>query len=209
MNRQFTCSALAGLALLCTLNGGAQAAAVSSKQIDLGALGTPGSSLNFGNSFSVNAGSVSSAGGNSFATTDTFYDTYTFSVPAVAFSSFTASLNLSDFLAISNLSSRLYAGAPVAAGTVFGGNPALVKPWSTSQTNASDVATGSGLFNMISVPALAAGTYTLEVRGQVVGTVGGAYAGIINVAAVPEPSAYLMFGLVLGLMALRIRRQSR
>jgi hypothetical protein len=207
MNRKPTRPALAVLVLLGMLSAGAQAAAVTSKQVDLGALGLPASSLNFGNSFSVSGVTVSSVGGNSFATTDTFYDTYTFTVPTAGFSSFTASLELGNFLAISNLSSRLYSGTPVAAGTVFGGNPALIKPWSATETNTTDVASGNGLYNMISVPTLAAGTYTLEVRGQVAGTAGGAYAGIINVAAVPEPSSYLMLGLGLGLMALRIRRQ--
>lgn len=209
MNRKFTGTALAVLALLGAFSTGAQAAAVTSKQVDLGALGVPASSLNFGNSFSVSGATASSVGGNSFATTDTFYDTYTFSVPAAGFSSFTASLELGNFLAISNLSSRLYAGAPVAAGTVFGGDPALIRPWSTNETNTTNVAAGNGMFNMISVPTLAAGVYTLEVRGQVAGTVGGAYAGVINVAAIPEPSTYLMFGLGLGLMGLRIRRQPR
>lgn len=207
MNRKPTRPALAVLVLLGALSAGAQAAAVTSKQVDLGALGLPASSLNFGNSFSVSGSTVSSFGGNTFATTDTFYDTYTFTVPTAGFSSFTASLELGNFLAISNLSSRLYSGTPVAAGTVFGGNPALIKPWSANETNTAGVAAGSGLFNMISVPTLAAGTYTLEVRGQVAGTAGGAYAGVINVAAVPEPSSYLMLGLGLGLMALRIRRQ--
>lgn len=209
MDRKFTPSALAALVLLGALVGQARAAAVSSKRVDLGTLGTPASSLNFGNSFSVNSGTVSSIGGYPFATTDTFYDTYTFTVPTAGFSSFAASLQLGEFLAISNLSSRLYAGAPVAAGTVFGSNPALINPWSANQTNTSAVATGSGLFNMISVPTLAAGTYTLEVRGQVVGTAGGGYAGIINVAAVPEPSTYLIFGLGLGLVALQIRRRQQ
>lgn len=209
MYRNPTRQALAVLVLLGTLSVGAQAAAVTSKQINLGALGTPASSFNFGNSFSVNGGTASSPGGNSFATTDTFYDTYTFTVPASGFNSFTASLDLGTFLSISNLSSRLYTGTPVAAGTVFGGNPALVKPWSANETNTTNVAAGSGLYNMISVPTLAAGTYTLEVRGQVAGSAGGAYAGVINVAAVPEPSTYLMLGLGLGLMALRIRREPR
>lgn len=198
------------LACLILLGGAvsAQAANVTSKQVDLGGLGSPASALNFGNSFSTAGGLVSSPGGNSFATTDTFYDTFTFNVPAAGFSSFTASLNLGDMLAISNLSSRLYTGTPLAAGTALGGNPSLIKPWSTGQTNVTEVAAGSGLFNMINVPSLAAGTYTLEVRGQVVGQSGGAYAGVINVAAVPEPSTLALLTLGLSLIGLRIRRQA-
>lgn len=205
MHHPVTRTALAAFVLLGAC--AAQAANVASKQVNLGALGTPASASSFGNSFSVASGLVSSVGGTSFATADTFYDTYTFTVPTAGFSSFTASLDLGDLLAISNLSSRLYLGTPVAAGTVFNGSPSLLKPWSAAQSNATDVAAGNGLLNMISVPSLAAGTYTLEVRGQVVGTSGGAYAGVLNVAAVPEPSSYALLGLGLGLMALRIRRQ--
>lgn len=60
---------------------------------------------------------------------------------------------------------------------------------------------------MMNVSSLAAGTYTLEVRGQVVGSAGGAYAGVINVAEVPEPTTYLMLGLGLAVVAMRIRRR--
>lgn len=209
MQRKLTHTALASLALLALFQGSAQAAAVSSKQTVLGAVGSPASALPFGNSFSVVNGTVSSVGGNTFAATDTFYDTYTFTVPASGLSSFVASLDLGNLLSIANLSSRLYAGTPVAAGTGFAGNPALINAWSSGQSNLTNIATGAGLYNMMNVPSLVAGTYTLEVRGEVVGSAGGAYAGIINVAEVPEPSTYLMLGLGLALVALRIRERQQ
>lgn len=87
-------------------------------------------------------------------------------------------------------------------------NPSLVQKWSQSQNNPNPVATGSGTFNMINT-GLSAGTYTLEVRGQVTGTAGGSYAGVINAAVVPEPSTYLLLALGLGLVAFQIRRQPR
>lgn len=208
MQRKLTPAALASLVLIGLFHGGVYAAPVASKQTALGAIGAPASALNFGNSFTVANGVVSSVGGNDFTPADTFYDTYTFAVPASGLSSFVASLDLGTLLAITNLSSRLYAGAPQAAGTALGGNPALISAWSTGQNNTSTIASGSGLFNMMNVPTLAAGTYTLEVRGQVVGSAGGGYAGLINVAAVPEPTTYLMLGLGLALMALQIRRKT-
>lgn len=209
MQRKLTHAALASLALIGLFHGAAQAAAVSSKDTVLGAIGAPASALSFGNSFTVANGLVSSVGGNAFTPADTFYDTYTFSVPAAGLNSFVASLDLGTLLAISNLSSRLYTGTPFAAGTNLAGNPSLISAWSSAQSNPSTIATGSGLFNMMNVPTLAAGTYTLEVRGQVTGSAGGAYAGIINVAEVPEPTTYLLLGLGLALMALHIRRQAQ
>ncbi|RTL41958.1 MAG: PEP-CTERM sorting domain-containing protein [Burkholderiales bacterium] len=208
MQRKLTPAALASLALVGLFHGSVQAAPVTSKQTTLGSLASPASAVPFGNSFTVASGVVSSVGGNSFSPADTFYDTYTFTVPASGLSSFVASLDLGTLLSITNLQSRLYAGTPQAAGTAMAGNPALINAWSTAQSNPSTVANGSGPFNMMDVPSLAAGTYTLEVRGQVVGTAGGAYAGLINVAQVPEPTTYLMLGLGLAVMALKIRRKT-
>lgn len=209
MHRKLTPAALASLVLVGLFHGSVQAAPISSKQTTLGAIGSPASAVPFGNGFTVVNGVVSSVGGNSFSSADTFYDTYTFSVPASGLNSFVASLDLGTLLSIANLSSRLYAGAPQTAGMSMAGNPDLISAWSTGQSNLSTVANGSGQFNMMNVPTLAAGTYTLEVRGQVVGSSGGAYAGVINVAAVPEPTTYLMLGLGLAVMALQIRRKTQ
>ena len=206
MHRKLTAAALASLVLVGLFHGSVQAAPVASKQTTLGAIGSPASSVPFGNSFTVANGIVSSIGGNVFAQADTFYDTYTFTVPTSGLNSFVASLDLGTLLAITNLQSRLYAGLPQAAGTGLAGNPNLINAWSTAQSNPSTLANGAGQFNMMSVPSLAAGTYTLEVRGEVIGSAGGGYAGVINVAQVPEPTTYLMLGLGLAVMAMRIRR---
>lgn len=57
--------------------------------------------------------------------------------------------------------------------------------------------------------SLAANTYTLEVRGSVDGTFGGAYAGVLDIAPVPEPGGYalMLAGLALigGIVARRRR----
>lgn len=209
MHSKLIPAALASLALVGLFHGSVQAAPVASKQVALGALGSPASAVPFGNSFSVSAGIVSSIGGNPFAQADTFYDTYTFTVPTSGLSSFVASLDLGTLLSITNLQSRLYAGTPLAAGTALAGNPDLINAWSTAQSNPSTIASGAGQYNLMNVPSLAAGTYTLEVRGQVVGSSGGAYAGVINVAEVPEPTTYLMLGLGLAVMALQIRRKAQ
>lgn len=61
---------------------------------------------------------------------------------------------------------------------------------------------------VISMSTLPADTYTLEIRGNVVGTYGGTYSGSLNVAAIPEPEtdALLMAGL--GLIGFVARRKN-
>lgn len=207
-------SALVVLSLTCAAGASQAQAPAVSKQVNLGSFAT--SSVSYGNSFSVSGGTVSSIGGNSFAQSATFYDTYTFTVPDVGYSSFTASLDLGNFFAIQGLQARLYTGAPVAAGTSWKTNPpsssSLILSWNTNAptNSSSQVAIGSGPLNLIQTDSpLSAGTYTLEVRGQVTGTAGGSYAGVINTAVVPEPSTYLLLALGLGLVAFQIRRQPR
>ncbi|MBA4216805.1 MAG: hypothetical protein C0460_05685 [Methylibium sp.] len=126
-------SALVVLSLTCAAGASQAQAPAVSKQTNLGSFAT--NSLSYGNSFSVSGGTVSSIGGNSFAQSATFYDTYTFTVPDVGYSSFTASLDLGTFFAIQGLQARLYSGSPLAAGTNLANNPSLVQKWSQSQTN--------------------------------------------------------------------------
>jgi hypothetical protein len=55
---------------------------------------------------------------------------------------------------------------------------------------------------------LGVGNYVLEIRGDVTGTAGGGYAGVLNISPVPEPGewALLLFGL--GLMGFIAARRS-
>ena len=61
---------------------------------------------------------------------------------------------------------------------------------------------------MISPITLSAGDYVLEVRGDVVGSAGGSYAGVLNISPVPEIAewAMMIFGLgLVGFVAVRRR----
>ncbi len=135
-----------------------------------------------------------------------FYDAYTFTIGGTAaYDSFTATINLGNVLNIANLQAALFNGQALqgpgshvgytggSAGGVVGG-----MAWNS----------GSGGFITLSSPNLAAGTYTLEVRGKVNGTNGGSYAGVMNLAPVPEASNVAMmlagFG-VFGTIAVRRR----
>jgi hypothetical protein len=67
---------------------------------------------------------------------------------------------------------------------------------------------GNGSFITLTSNSLAAGNYTLAVRGHVNGSSGGAYSGVLNVAPVPEASvmALMLAGIgVIGFFGLRRR----
>ena len=63
---------------------------------------------------------------------------------------------------------------------------------------------------MLNPISLTAGTYTLQIKGTVTGTAGGSYAGLLNVAPVPEPESYAMLlsGLALFGFAASKRKKS-
>jgi hypothetical protein len=54
---------------------------------------------------------------------------------------------------------------------------------------------------------LAAGTYVLEIRGNVTGTSGGGYGGVLNLTPVPLPAALPLLLSGLGLIGAAARRR--
>ena len=151
-----------------------------------------------------NLGSISApfsvSYGNSFqAPQNQFYDDYQFSLsPAGSLNTFAATIDLGNFLSIDNLQARLYSGAGPFVSTT---QTPLIQAWSTAITVAPGI-TGESV--VISPVVLDAGTYTLELRGNVNGSNGGSYAGVLNlspdVSPVPEPATLAMmlvgFGIV-------------
>ena len=155
----------------------------------------------------MNLGAISapfsvSYGKTFFAPTLTpFYDDYTFTLsPAASFSSITASINLGSFLGIDNISARLFQGS----GPFSGSATPLMQAWSTPFSAAPGI---TGSTTVVYLSTLAADTYTLEIRGNVVGTNGGTYSGSLNVAAIPEPEIFAMLLAGLGLVGLFSRRK--
>ena len=129
-----------------------------------------------------------------------FYDDFIFTIPSATANSITSTIGLSNILGIDGLQVRLYNAAQsnplpilgVPSGTVIDG-------WTTV------IAPGSSV-SVISPSNLGAGTYVLEVRGNVTGAAGGSYAGVLNVAAVPVPATLWLFGSALGgLVSIRRR----
>ncbi len=167
---------------------GAVSLPASASTENLGAL-TPPAFAAYGDSFASQVGA--------------FVDDFTFTLsPSGSFETIAATINLGNLIQIDNLQARLFQGsAPFNAGVT-----PLDQSWSTAFSAAPGV---TGQVVVITPISLAANTYTLEVRGSVDGTFGGAYAGVLDIAPVPEPGGYalMLAGLALigGIVARRRR----
>lgn len=133
-----------------------------------------------------------------------FYDDYTFTVPVADFDTIAATINLGSFFDIVNLSARLYSGSgPFASGVT-----PLLQAWSTP----FNAGPASGQVVVINPIALGAGTYTLELRGNVTGLAGGSYSGSLNLtpaSPVPEPSSKVAILAGLGLLGVQLSRKMK
>jgi hypothetical protein len=147
--------------------------------------------------FSTNYGSTFTAS-SPLTPGDTFYEDYGFVVADGSFSSISATFNLDQVLQITGLQARVFRGDPWTGSTpgTLSSADILVR-WQTVTSSS-----GTGSYQIIAPTPLAAGHYVLEVRGQVTGSAGGSYAGVFNVAAVPEPQGIVLAFAGLGLLAL-------
>jgi len=146
-----------------------------------------------------------SYGGTYFAAQNQFYDEFLFSIQTNTVDSITSTINLGSLLGINNLQTRLYSGTVTTNGQPSG----LLQAWSTAIPLSGPGYNGT--IAVISPITLSAGSYVLQVRGDVVGTAGGSYAGVLNISPVPEIAEWAMlitgFGL-LGFVAVRRGRHS-
>ena len=130
-----------------------------------------------------------------------FYDDYLFTMPASSDGALTASavsVSFASLFGISNLQVRLY---PVVGPLTTGAPASLVSGWSLPTSNGNTTVTVSTFADPVTLSA--GTTYTLEIRGDVVGATG-SYGGNLNISAVPEAEGWIlaMLGIsVLGFVA--------
>lgn len=135
-----------------------------------------------------------------------FYDDFVFTISGSAVDSITSTINLGSSSAIDGLQVRLYneAGNTPLPVTGIPTGSTLIDAWS----NAINIAPGvTGTVDVLPTTDLSAGTYVLEVRGNVSGTFGGGYSGTLNVSPVPLPAALPLMLSGLGLLGGVIRRR--
>jgi len=133
-----------------------------------------------------------------------FTDAYTFTVTnTITTGGFVATINLGSLDNISNLQAAVFAGTPLGGAGSF-----LYNTGSTGASAGLAWTGGSGSYiSLDSTGTLAAGEYTLEIRGDVTGSQGGNYVGILNISAVPEASTFALTMAALGAAGLVARRR--
>jgi hypothetical protein len=164
-------------------------------------LNVPGSDF-YGHTFTSPTGIIAGSGSPGFG----FYDDFLFSIGGAAANALTSTINLSDISAITNLQVRLFDYSLNTLLPVLGTpNGTVVDGWSTPVVYAPGV---TGLISILPETILAPGTYVLEVRGTVLGSAGGSYSGVLNLAPVPLPAALPMLLAGLGLLVRVARRHA-
>jgi hypothetical protein len=169
-------------------------------------IGALPSTVNFGNSYNraSNTGPFMDVQGNAFSGT-TFYDDFIFTIPDGTANSLTSSISFGDFFGIDNLRARIYTGSTHQTGVIAAGE--RVVGWgSTAVLNSF-----ASLTTVVLEPTLlTAGTYTLQIKGDIVGSNGGSYSSVLNVTApVPEAESYGMLIAGLSLVSVIARRKSK
>jgi PEP-CTERM motif-containing protein len=146
------------------------------------------------------SGSVPGAPGFSF------YDDYVFTVAAATVDSLTSAVDLGS-LSISNLEERVYSIAGNSTLPVVSGTPAGFQTDWTAPVNVPGNG-ATGMETVLNPTTLAAGTYVLEIRGDVTGSAGGAYSGVLDLQPVPLPAAFPLLLSGLGLLGGFARKRS-
>ena len=160
----------------------------------------------FGNSFGCQACSSSVlVTGGSPSNTYNFYDDFEFTVAASTIDAVSSTINLQNLLQVDNLQMRVYTAAGNSPLPVLGPVNGLQGGWSTPVN--FTVGSESGQISALSDVMLGAGTYVLEVRGDVVGSSGGSYSGNLNLSPVPLPAALPLLISGLGLLGGLVRKR--
>ena len=153
----------------------------------------------FGNNLGPSAGTLGAPADPGFS----FYDDYVFTVANSTIDAASFVLNEGTSLAITDLQMRVYATTGNNTLPVLGDSPAGLRAgWS------NPISTDGSTSNLATT-LLSGGTYVLEVRGDVTGTAGGSYAGLIDLQPVPLPAALPLVLSGMGLLGGLLRRRLR
>jgi hypothetical protein len=153
----------------------------------------------YGNTLGPSTGDVPGATGFSF------YDDYVFTVAAATVDSVTTAIDLGSTLSVSNLEERIYSTAGNSPLPIVGTPAGFSTDWTSPI--AFTAATESGMQTVVNPTMLAAGTYVLEVRGEVSGTSGGSYSGVLDLNPVPLPAALPLLLSGIGLLGGLVRKR--
>ena len=150
----------------------------------------------FGNNLGAATGTLGAPSDPGFS----FYDDYVFTVPDSTVDAASFVLNEGGTFTINNLQMRLYTLAGNGTAPVLGDAPAgLVAGWSNAISS-------NGATSNLAETGLSGGTYVLQVRGDVTGSAGGSYAGLIDLQPVPLPAGLPLLLSGIGLLGGLARR---
>lgn len=132
-----------------------------------------------------------------------FYDAFLIDITNSDGSSISSTINLGSSFEITNFQERLYSytGTAPTVGPISG----ALDFWTTAVSFAGSTGTVAELPSTY----LAAGTYVLEVRGDVTGSTGGAYSGTLQLSPVPLPGSLPLLLGGLGALGLGPPRRHR
>jgi hypothetical protein len=134
-----------------------------------------------------------------------FYDDFVFSVATSTVDAVTSTIDLGQLFSIENLQVRLYNASGNPTSPVLGHPAGLLDAWSTGVNFSAGGQ--SGTVAVLPPTMLGAGTYVLQVRGNVTGTAGGSYAGALNLSPVPLPAGLPLMLSGLGLLGGMVRKR--
>jgi hypothetical protein len=126
-----------------------------------------------------------------------------FSIPAASTDSITSTISLGSIFGINSLQTSLYSGASIVGGVPSG---SLMASSNLLTFNGAGWTSSSAIINPI---LLTAGSYILHVAGNVSGTSGGSYSGILNIASVPETDQWALMLAGFGLIGFMVNRRKR
>jgi len=141
------------------------------------------------------------------AADDIFLSDYGFSIGANgSFTSAVLTIDLGKTFDISEMTVSLLQGSAWA-----GAVPSDLTAAQIADRDSRIIVAGSGssMTQTIDEVPLGPGNYVVEISGRVTGTSGGTYAGLLNVAAVPEPTGFALALAGFGLLTLMRRRTGR